>query len=169
MRTGQSITYLLTNSATDNYKTARVKIAKYCAYQERHHQEVRDKLYSFGLHSNEVEGLIVEMIEQNYLSEERYAVSYCRGKHLLKKWGRNKIIRELKIKRISDYCIKRGLQEINEEVYQNNLNVLLESHWNKHKDLNSFQRKNKCAQHLMRKGYEPELVWSQIKELSAHD
>ncbi|MFY0643844.1 MAG: RecX family transcriptional regulator [Bacteroidia bacterium] len=153
----------------DTIKAAKIKIAKYCAYQERSHQEVRDKLYGLGLHKIDVENLIAEMIELNYLNEERYAISYCRGKHLLKKWGRIKIIKELKTKRISDYCIKKGLEEIEEEVYMRNLCELLEIQWNKHRAHNTYQRKNRSVQYMIRKGYESELVWTQVNLLLGND
>ena len=86
-------------------KEAKVKIAKFCAYQERCHQEVRDKLFSFGLLPNDVEEIIFELIQEDFINEERFTKAFVRGKFNYKKWGRIKITQELKRRKISDYCI----------------------------------------------------------------
>ncbi len=88
------------------------KIKQYCAYQERCHSEVRDKLYSFGLHKNEVEEIISTLITENYLNEERFAIHFAGGKFRMKQWGKVKIKKALKYKQVSDYCIRKALKEI---------------------------------------------------------
>ena len=40
---------------TYTIKEALVKAAAFCAYQERNHQEVRSKLFSYGLEADEVD------------------------------------------------------------------------------------------------------------------
>ena len=84
------------------------KIKQYCAYQERCHAEVKDKLYSFGLHRKDVDEIIVLLIGENYLNEERFAIHYAGGKFRINHWGKNKIKQALKQKRVSDYCIKKA-------------------------------------------------------------
>ena len=106
-------------------KESKQKIAKYCAYQERCHQEVRDKLYSFGLAPDDVELIIYELIQQDFLNEERFALAYVRGKFIYKKWGRNKIRMEFKRRKISDYCIKKGLLQIDPDKYEEVLTELI--------------------------------------------
>lgn len=81
--------------------SALKKIEKYCAYQERCHEEVRSKLYTFGLGADDVEEIITKLIQSNFLNEERFARAYCGGKFRQKKWGRLKIIRELKKKKLA--------------------------------------------------------------------
>ena len=98
-------------------KQALIKAESYCAYQERCQQEVRDKLYSWGLHEVQVENVIAELIASNFINEERFAKAYAGGKFRIKKWGRVKISIELKRRKISTYCIKKGLAEIEEEEY----------------------------------------------------
>ena len=145
-------------------KEAKQKIAKYCAYQERCHQEVRDKVYSFGLTPDDVELIIYELIQQNFINEERYAIAFARGKFNYKKWGRNKIKMELKRKKISDYCIKKGMNEIDGDKYYDVLNGILEKKVNSLKAIKGYQKNYKAAQFAISKGYEPDLVWTALKE-----
>ncbi len=143
---------------------AKSKIAKYCAYQERCHQEVRDKLYSFGLSPDDVELLIYEMIQHDLLNEERFAVAFVRGKFIYKKWGRVKIKMELKRRKISDYCIKKGMKEIDGDKYEEVLQGLLEKKISSLKTIKGYQKNYKAAQFVMNKGYEGDIVWALIKE-----
>ena len=143
---------------------AKSKIAKYCAYQERCHQEVRDKLYSFGLSPDDVELLIYEMIQHDLLNEERFAVAFVRGKFIYKKWGRVKIKMELKRRKISDYCIKKGIKEIDGDKYEEVLQGLLEKKITSLKTVKGYQKNYKAAQFVMNKGYEGDIVWALIKE-----
>jgi regulatory protein len=145
-------------------KEARAKIAKYCAYQERCHQEVRDKLYGYGLASLDVEHIIAELIEQNFVNEERYALAYARGKFTYKKWGRNRIVQELQRKKISTYCIKKGLLAIEDVKYMEVLTQLLQNKINTIKNAQAYQKNYKAAQFVIAKGYESDLVWSIINE-----
>ncbi len=146
-------------------KEALIKAAAYCAYQERTQQEVRDKLYSYGLEPDDVEELIVRLSQEKLLNEERYAQAYVRGKYSLKKWGRRKITQGLKAKGISDYCIKQGLKEIDPEVYEQNLLHLLEKKNLTEKEKNPFTRRQKLSYFLLSKGYENDLVQDAIKSL----
>ena len=152
------------NTKALTIKEAKQKIAKYCAYQERCHQEVRDKLFGYGLRSDDVELIIYELTRQNFLNEERYAISFARGKFLHNKWGRNKIIQYLKTKRVSEYCIKKGLSEIDEQDYVKTIKELVAKKKQQHKGLKEYQRNYKTAQFLVNKGYESRLVWGVLNE-----
>ncbi|WP_194774981.1 regulatory protein RecX [Pararhodonellum marinum] len=143
-------------------KTAKLKIAAFCAYQERCQQEVRSKLYDYGLYSDEVEDLLAVMITEGFLNEERYAKAFVRGKFGLKKWGRIKIAMELKQRKISENCIKIGFREIDPEAYTATLKSLVENKWNQLKDQDLFIRKMKVQRFLMSKGYEQDLIAEQI-------
>lgn len=144
-------------------REARVKIAKYCAYQERCHQEVRDKLYSFGLISEDVEEIIFDLIQQDLINEERFTIAFVRGKFNYKKWGRNKITQELKQRKISEYCIKKGLAEINENTYVDTLENLLHKKLKSLSGIKSYQKNYKAVQFVIAKGFESEIAWSVIK------
>ena len=146
-------------------KEALIKAAAYCAYQERNEQEVRTKLFSYGLEPDEVDELIIQLSAEKLLDEERYAQAYVRGKYNLKRWGRRKILQGLKASRISDYCIKQGLKEIDPEVYEENLRYLLEKKNRTEKERNPVLRNQKLSYYLMSKGYENDLVQDAIKSL----
>ena len=135
------------------------KLKHYCSYQERCHAEVKEKLYSLGLFKKDVELVISQLIEENYLNEERFAQLFARGKFRMKQWGRIKIKHELKQKRISEYCIKKALKEIDETDYQKTLKKLTETKWKSLKsERNVFVKKNKTMNYLLQKGYEPTLI-----------
>lgn len=144
---------------------ALLKAASFCAYQERTQQEVRDKLYELGLYGDEVEELIAHLITENFINEERFAQSYVRGKFRLKKWGRIKIRQGLKQHRLSDYCIRMGMKEIDEEEYDQTLTELLEKKNLKLQEPNPLKRKQKLVAYLIGKGYENDLVWGKVNEI----
>jgi regulatory protein len=141
------------------------KIRHYCAYQERCHAEVRSKLLEMGMRGDDLEEIIYELVQDNYLNEERFAKIFAGGKFRIKKWGRNKIIRQLKAKKVSEYCIRKGLEEIDEESYQSTLNELMQKKWQSLKEKNQYIKKNKTAKYLIGKGYEPEKVWSSLRKM----
>ena len=144
-------------------KEALIKIGAFCTYQERSQQEVREKLYGYGLNKDAVESIIVKLIQENFLNEERFAKSYAGGKFRIKNWGRKKIQEALKQKQISDYCIRQAMKEIPEDDYLNTLNELIEKRELKEKESNPYKRKHKIAQYIVGKGYEPDLVWEILK------
>ena len=142
------------------------KIKHFCSYQERNHQEVKEKLYSFGLYKMDVEMLLSQMIEENYLNEERFAIAFVGGRFRIKKWGRVKIRYELKQKRISDYCIKKGLASITEEDYIKTLQKLFtEKKTSLKSEKNIFIKKQKIQSFLMQRGFEPQLISGLIQQM----
>lgn len=141
------------------------KITAWCAYQDRCHAEVRDKLYSYELKTDDINEIISKLIQESYLNEERFARSYAGGKFRIKKWGRKKILSGLKQKSVSPNCIKLGMQEIDEQDYELTMLMLITKR-NKElgKEKNDYIRNNKIAEYLIRKGYEPDMVWDIIKK-----
>ncbi len=144
---------------------ALTKIQKYCAYQERSHQEVKYKLHSFGLSSDEVDELISRLITDNFLNEERFAKAFTGGKFRVKKWGRNKIVNELESRGLTKNCITRGLKEIDPADYTKTLRALLLKKADELDEENMFIKRNKVSRFAIAKGYEPELVWEMVKKL----
>lgn len=135
------------------------KARHYCGYQERCHSEVKEKLYSFGLYKQQVEECLSQLIEENYLNEERFAQQFAGGKFRMKQWGKVKITYELKQKQVSAYCIKKGLKEIDEDDYANTLNKLATEKWESLKgETNIFIKLRKAQDYLLQKGYEHDLV-----------
>ncbi len=142
------------------------KIKHYCAYQERCHAETKDKLYSFGLYKHEVETLVSQLIEENYLNEERYAVAFAGGKFRMKQWGKTKIKYELQLKQVSDYCIKKALNEIHANDYEMTLHKLAGNKLATLQDeTNPFVIKTKLRNYLLQKGYESALINEVIGKL----
>jgi len=144
-------------------KEAKLKAADFCAYQERSQQQVRDKLYDYGLHMDQVEEVLSELIIDGFLNEERFAKAYARGKFRIKQWGRHKILQGLKQHKISEYCIKAGLKEIDEEAYQETLKNLMIKKAGSIKATNDYDRRDKIARFAIGRGYETTLIWEIIK------
>lgn len=142
------------------------KIKQYCAYQERSHFDVREKLYSLGLYKTQVETIITQLITSGYLDEERFATSFARGKFKLKQWGRIKIKYALKLKRVSDYNIKTALKQIDEDDYKATLQKVASTKWNSLKDEHYITRQAKATAYLLQKGFEAPLVQQAIKKLA---
>lgn len=134
------------------------KLKHYCAYQERCHSEVKEKLYNLGVWKRDHDEIIATLIEENYLNEERFAIAYAGGKWRIKQWGRVKIKYELKQKQVSDYCIKKALKQIDEEGYVKTLAKLAKEKYATLKDEQYLVRKKKTMDYLIGKGFEGELV-----------
>lgn len=144
------------------------KIKKYCAYQERCHAEVKEKLYSYGLYKSNVETLLAQLIEENYLNEERFAILYAGGKFRIKQWGKIKIAYSLKQKKISAYCIKTALKNIPDHDYNITLTKIATAKWiTLRKEKNTYSRIAKTTQFLMSRGFESDLIKEVIVTIRA--
>ena len=137
---------------------ALLKAEHFCAYQERSQQEVRDKLYELGLFSSEVEETIAQLIQTNFLNEERFATSYSLGKFRIKKWGKLKIKQALKFKRVPDKLINKALNKIDPDEYYQTLTNLYNKKTAVLMEKDQFKRKYKLTQYLASKGYEKDLI-----------
>ena len=143
-------------------KSAKVKIEQYCAYQERSQQEVRDKLYDMGLHKEDVENIITELIDNNFLNEERFATTFARGKFRIKHWGRIKIKQHLKQKKVGDYCIKKALALIDPNDYEKTIIQLIEKKNRELKEKDAYIKKQKVIRYVVSRGFETDIVLSLI-------
>jgi len=141
------------------------KIQKYCAYQERSHKEVRNKLFEYNLWPSEVEEIISSLITNNFLNEERFAKAYAGGKFRIKKWGRLKIVNELNRQGLTERCIAKGLKEIDSSDYLKTLRSILKKKAIEVKETNSFIKRNKVAKFAISKGYESDVVWEYVKDI----
>ncbi len=146
-------------------ESLRKKIYHYCAYQERSHLEVKNKLYSLGLPSYQVDELISHLITEGYLNEERFARAFAGGKFRLKNWGRIKIIQALEGKGVTANCIKIGLKDIDEADYLKTIESLVHKKLNHLDEPNTFVKRDLVAKYIIQKGFEPELVWQTVKIL----
>ncbi|WBU90384.1 regulatory protein RecX [Cellulophaga omnivescoria] len=147
-------------------KEATHKLEQYCAYQERCHKEVTKKLKDMGMIADARDLIITHLIKENYLNEERFAQSFARGKFNIKKWGKNRIINELKFRDISIYNIKTALKEIDEDQYIQTLNELASKRANEVKETNIYKKRKKIADYLLYRGWESHLVYEKVQELT---
>jgi len=137
----------------------------FCAYQERCHKEVEQKLYDLQMIPEAKEKIIIHLLQHNFLNEERFAKAFVRGKFSIKKWGKIKIVNELKFKNISSYNIKTALKEINEEEYFSTLQKIAKKKLSLIREPNAFKKKNKLSTFLISKGYESELIYKIVNTL----
>ena len=141
------------------------KLEYYCSYQDRCHQEIHEKLRPLLISEEEKNTLIVHLIQENYLNEERFARSFARGKHRIKFWGNSRIVNELKQRQISQPNIKLALQEISEEEYLDTFTKISEKYWNSILEKNPLKKRKKFCDYLLRKGWESNLVYEKMKAL----
>jgi len=144
-------------------KVALTKAEHYCAYQDRAQQEVRDKLYEWGLWTDAVENIISTLVTSNYLNEERFAKAYVRGKFRQKAWGRVKIKQGLKLKKVSDPLIKKALLTIDLDDYMTTLQQVLAKKAHLLKEKQEYKRRYKLQQYAMSRGFEADLIADVLK------
>jgi len=138
----------------------------YCAYQERCHKEVETKLRNIGMFQDAQDLIILHLLQENYLNEERFSKAFARGKFNIKKWGRVRITNELKFRNISAYNIKSAMKEIEAVVYFETLETLAQKKWDGTREPNPFKRKKKVIDFLLRRGFESSLVFEITRELT---
>jgi regulatory protein len=131
------------------------KIIRWCDYQDRSHQEARDKLYALGLHKRDVELTISQLISEGFLNEERFAVSFARGKFRMLGWGRIKIRMALQQKKVPDVCIRKALNALPDNDYRSTLQKIIASRLKSAKDI---KERYATARYAISRGFEPELV-----------
>lgn len=141
---------------------ALAALQRYCVYQDRCHSEVRSKLLDHQVYGDDLEEIIAELISDNFLNEERFAIAFASGKMKIKKWGRQKIKQHLKAKQVSAYCIKKALASLDEEDYFQNCKAVLESKWVTN---GTYPEKQKAIRYALTRGYEYELIKEIIGDL----
>ena len=154
------------NSKTLSYKDILSKMEYYCAYQERCYKEVEEKLFTYSVTLLEKEAILIHLIENNYINEERFAKSFVRGKHNYKNWGKVRIKNELKFRNISSKIIDNALKEIENETYIANFNTLAEKNWTSIKEKEGLKKNKKFVDFLLRRGYETHLIYDKLHELT---
>lgn len=142
------------------------KLERYCVYQDRCHQEVEKKLSEFRLIPQAKEHILLHLLEHDFLNEERFSKSFARGKFRIKKWGKRRILNELKRRDISAYNIKTALQEIDEEEYLTTLQELIEKKSASVSETNLYKKKQKIYSQLIYKGFESHLIIEYLNQLT---
>ena len=131
---------------------AQKKLEYYCIYQERCHKEVIAKLKTLGMIPSVIDKIISELIKTNYLNETRFTQSFVRGKFRIKKWGKNRILQELKVREISSFNIKLGMKEISDDNYQKTFYELFEKRRREVKQLTKTEQKKKIFSYMSYRG-----------------
>ena len=152
-------------SKSETPDTAWPKIKHFCSYRERCHYEVREKLFGMKLAPKDVDALLSRLIEENYLNEERFAIQYAGGHFRQKKWGKVKIVYELRQKRVSEMVIKKALKALQGEDYAGMLEKLAMAKWKSLKSEQYLNRQAKTIAYLARKGYEMPMITEVIKKI----
>ena len=152
--------------ATLSPELAQQKIKSWCAYQERSQHETRQKLYDYGLFSEDVESIIANLIGENFLNDERFAIAFAGGKFRIKYWGKGKIKNELKKHQVSEYCINKALKAIDPEEYEKMILKVMEKKIKLTKVPASQKRYYSILNYLVSRGFESDLVRAQLNVLN---
>ena len=144
---------------------AQKKLEYYCAYQERCHKEVIAKLKTLGMIPSVIDKIISELIKANYLNETRFTQSFVRGKFRIKKWGKNRILQELKVRDISSFNIKLGMKEISDDNYQKTFYDLFEKRRREVKQLTKTEQKKKIFSYMSYRGWENSKIYEALRGL----
>lgn len=145
------------------------KMKNWCAYQERSQFEVRNKLFEYGIFNEEAENIISQLIQENFLNEERFALAFARGKFRIKRWGRIKIKLELKQHKVSEYCISKALKQIDGNEYFATLEKIIEKKTKEIKESNKIKKQYKIIKYAMSRGYEQDIIMDAIKKLENNE
>lgn len=144
---------------------AKRKMERYCAYQERCHKDIREKLRGMRMIPQAIDEVVTHLIEHDFLNEERFARLYARSKHNQKSWGRVRIERELMARDISFYNIKAAMQEIPESNYADTMDALARKKLEALGAETPLKKKKKLADYLLYRGWEKDLVYAKVHEL----
>ncbi|MDI1254964.1 MAG: regulatory protein RecX [Flavobacterium sp.] len=143
------------------------KLEFFCSYQERCHNEIEVKLKAMNMIPEAIDLIIVHLINNNFLNEERFACSFARGKHRIKSWGKIRIVNELKFRNISRFNIDKALKEITDEEYLETFHKTAENNWLSIREKNAMKKRKKFCDFLLRKGFESNLVYEKVKEFES--
>ena len=149
----------------ERYKKFKASALQFTAYRERAPLEVANKLEEWDAKPQEIERLLKELKEENFIDEERFARAFCHDKFLINKWGKRRISREISKFGLPKPVVEQGLEYIDQKKYETTLAHLAKLKWDKLKDLEVFKRKQKTIKHLLQKGYEYELIWDVVTEM----
>ena len=142
------------NQKTYTITEATQHMERYCAYQERCHKEVQQKLKQMGMIPDAIDQIIHHLLQHNFLNETRFSQAFARGKFRTKKWGKNRIVNELKFREISKYNITIALKEISETDYQKTFHALADKRMKQIINEENLQKKRKkLADYLLYRGW----------------
>ena len=154
----------MSNQEKDLVRDAKIKAARFCAYQERAPSEVKTKLVRYGLNADQLDQAMNELLSEGFIDEHRFASAYALGKLRLKKWGKLKIKKGLEHYEIHPQCIVEVLGALPSDDYNQTMINLIEKKRQGLRVSNPYIKNHKIAGFLMSKGFEPDLVWDYLKQ-----
>jgi len=153
------------NDKIYDLKIVKERIRHYCAVMDRCQFQVINKLKSYGVSNALIDEILIELIQNKYVDEERFARSFSSGKFKIKRWGRKKIAFELSKLKVPKSCIELAMTEIDDADYMDTITHLTHKKYNLLNDKNTFIRKKKVVDYMLRKGFESDIVWSSVHKL----
>ncbi|GGG38269.1 regulatory protein RecX [Bizionia arctica] len=150
---------------TYTLEEAKRTLENYCAYQERCHKEVTQKLYNMRMIPEAIDLVVVHLLEHDFLNETRFAKAFVRGKFRFKKWGRRRLEIELKRRDIGRFNILEAFKEISDAEYLSTFHTLAEKKAATITETNPLKKKKKLADFLLYRGWESHLVYDKVNEL----
>lgn len=147
------------NKNLTGLKTILTKVQAYCAYQDRCSFEVLQKLKAWGADPNRIPTIIESLVKDKFIDDQRYAETFASSKFHLKKWGRHKITYELRLKKIPQTFIDKGLETIDEKEYSETILLLIAHKAKEIKESDASRKNQKIARYLISKGFETDLVF----------
>ena len=146
-------------------KEIEKKLQHYCSYQDRCHKEVIEKLKTYKIKSSDLNQIVSNLINANFLNESRFSKSFVRGKFNIKNWGKVRIQNELKKRNISSYNISLGMKEIDEIKYYKKLDYIFNKKLSSLDGIDILSKKKKIISYLTYRGWEINLIYDKINEI----
>lgn len=144
---------------------AKQKLERYCIYQERCHLEIERKLREMNMIPAAQEVIILHLLEHDFLNESRFALAFTSGKFKIKKWGKQRISRELKSRGVSDYNIRAAIKTLDPQLYDETFDILSNKRFNQLTETDRFKKRKKLADYLLYRGWESSMVYKKVLEL----
>jgi regulatory protein len=141
------------------------KLTRFCSYRERCNFEVIQKMNELKVADSLREKYLKQLMEENYLNEERYIKAYVNAKVYIKKWGKKKIMAELSMRRVDKSVVQKTFLEVDDDLYISNLQHLAEKKWRTIAKKGDREKQAAMYQFLGSKGYESDLIKDAIKQI----
>jgi regulatory protein len=147
------------------FEIALHKAAALCSTGEKCEYDIREKLQSWGVSSEDEDKIIERLVEEKFLDENRFAQSFAKDKFRFNKWGKIKIAYALRQKQISSLVIQEALENIEDEEYMNLLIDILKAKQKSTKFKDENDRQQKLFRFAQSRGFEGDLIFKVIRSL----
>lgn len=145
------------------------KIAAYCSKAERSEYDVKRKLQNWELESESIKNIISRLKKENFLNEERFCRAFIKDKIQFNKWGKTKIVFELKKKYISESIINNSFDEFNNDEFETPLMKILSTKIKSVKANSDYEKRTKLIRFALGRGYSFEQIQKCLSKLMDSD